>query len=173
MFFDSFFFYHFIMRKIWFLKFPAIFNIFFLPFMTWFSIFFPIRKLELLEHPKIFNYVYFFRFFLGRYAFITSYNSFFHLGLHWYSFDSGISFSHINTIYIPLFFIIYEVQPFLNLQLTTSFAFSSAKHFTLKLLDLNIFTEKKTNAGLFYLLDFLYLKAYLLLVKLFRPAINY
>jgi hypothetical protein len=91
---------------------------------------FAIRDLEQLDHPKIFNYVYLFAFFFGRKALIRNYSSLFNLGRYYFSFDVITSFINKGTIYMALMPLIYELQPFLNLKLTTSYSFSSPDVFS-------------------------------------------
>lgn len=92
--------------------------------------FFPVRKLEQLDHPKIFNYVYLVKFFFGRRVFIRNYYSFFNLGRYFFNFDLVVIFSNTLTCFMPLTFIIYDLQPFLNTKLLTSFSFSSSTLFS-------------------------------------------
>jgi len=101
-----------------------------LPTFVYAVIFFAVRRLEFLEHPKIFNYVYLFRFFFGRKSLVTNYNSFFSLGRHYYNFNLGINYSKAKTFFMPLTFLIYELQPQLNLPLTAGLNIASGNIFT-------------------------------------------
>jgi hypothetical protein len=107
------------------LKFETSRKIQFLPLVKSLWLFFPVQRLEQLDHPRIFNYVYLFAFFFGKRALISSYMPAFALGRHYYSFDLGVSFFKKPTLYMPLTFIVYELQPALNLKITTAFNFPS------------------------------------------------
>jgi hypothetical protein len=127
MFFDLFFFYYNSLRP----NFLGYFRptLFILPLLTSLLIFFPVRNLQELNHPKIFNYAYLFRFFLGRHSLINNYTSLFNLGKYYYSFNVAISYNSFKTIALALTFLIYELQPLLNLKLTTFYNFSLPNFF--------------------------------------------
>lgn len=122
MFFDIFFYYYTVLRQVFTFRFYRL--CFLLPVFTGLLIFFPVRNLQELNHPRIFNYAYLFRFFFGRRSFVNEYTSFFNLGKYYYSFNIAIYYNALKTIAIALTFLVYELQPLLNLNLTTFYNFS-------------------------------------------------
>ena|ERR1700710_1405967 len=130
MFFDLVLFERVILRYLWPIKSRSVSYVYAQPFLKSLLLYFPVRDLELLDHPKIFNYVYLFAFFFGRRALIKNYNSLFNLGRYYFSFDVIICFNNNNTIPMALTTVVYELQPYLNLKLTTNYNFSSRNIFS-------------------------------------------
>lgn len=129
MFFDLCFYYFITLKQLWYLKFKFLNKMQFLPLLKSLWLVFSVQRLEQLDHPRIFNYVYLFAFFFGRRALVSGYRPAFALGRHYYSFDLGIFFSKKQSLYMPLAFLIYELQPALNLKITTAFNFPSPSLF--------------------------------------------
>lgn len=55
-------------------------NNFEIPIISKIIFFFSLKDLETLDDARVFNYFFFFKFFLGRRAFFSGYKSFFNLG---------------------------------------------------------------------------------------------
>ena len=119
-----------VLRHLWLVKSTLGVHSYKQPFLKSLFLSFAIRDLEQLDHPKVFNYVYLFAFFFGRKALIRNYSSLFNLGRYYFSFDVMTSFANKNTIYMALMPMIYELQPYLNLKLTTSYNFASPELFS-------------------------------------------
>lgn len=161
---DFLFHYRYNLRNLLILKFNKLNNSFMLPRLSKIILFFVIRKLDLLDQPKIYNYFYLVRFFFGKRAFINKYNSYFSLGKTYYNFDIVSIFTNID-MYPAIYFFVNDVQPFVNLKLARNYYFRSNSFFSLLFWDLNVFTEKKTNIGLYDLCDPLQFKIYFTGVK--------
>jgi hypothetical protein len=80
------------------------------PILNKLNIYFAVRKLENRDHPKIYNYLFLFRFFFGLSGYITNYNSIFILNKTYYSFDVAASISKNNNYYL-MYYLAYELLP--------------------------------------------------------------
>lgn len=138
------------------LKYKQLSTLFVLPVVEALHLLFSIFKLENIEHPKLFNYFYLFRFFFSATARVANYNTYFLLGKHYSNLEIGFSTSG-KQVYFPLYLFCYEIQPLVNLTIARDYVYTN-KQFSLVLWDTNIFTEKKTNVGLFDLEDPLHYK---------------
>jgi len=126
-------------------------NIYQLPEIKKIILFFPITKIEDIDSIQIYNYIYLFKFFFGRRAFVSKIKSFFNLGKWTYSFKICLIIKH-KDIYNKLFFIINDLVPLVESNYRYYGLFSKhLKIFYLVIGDMNIFSEKKTNLGLFAL----------------------
>ena len=124
-----------------------------IPMLNKLNIYFAVRKLENRDHPKIYNYLFLFRFFFGLSGYITNYNSIFILNKTYYSFDVAAGISKKNNYYL-IYYLAYELLP---AAVTITNYIKNTKHnkksLVLTLWDMNLFTEKKTSLGLFDLVD--------------------
>jgi hypothetical protein len=108
-------------------------------------------RLESLQEPKLFNYFYLARYFFGYPARVFFVKRYFILGRTYYNVELGFSLP-VSRIQGPLTVWVYQVQPLVNLGLTRDFFLSNVQlQWILK--DPSIFSERKTNTGLFYLAD--------------------
>lgn len=145
------FFYKNTVRYILFAKLNFLNNTYSLPIVEKLLLFFPITKIEDVDHVQGYNYAYLFKFFFGRRAFFTRQRSFFNLGKWTYSFNVSIIFLG-SSIYEHLFFFINDLLPRIDKPYLNYGIFSKdAKVFYIVIKDLNVFCEKKTNLGLFFL----------------------
>jgi len=151
MFYDLIFYNKISITNILWLKNIYIYNEYKQPEIKYLLIYVLIRKLDLLDNSKIFNCFYLFRYFFGHKAYIISYKSTYLLGKTFVDFDIGLQLKN-NKIYFPLHVYTYELQPVLNLSVARDY-FINNKKINIVLWDVNIFTEKKTNVGLFNLVD--------------------
>lgn len=124
-------------------------NTYGIPFLSKLTLFFSLRDLTTLEDPSVYNYFYFFRFFLGRRAFVTGYRSYYSLRITYYSFDIRISLGR-RQAFFPLAFYVNDVHRFLSLRGAASY-FTSPLCYLIRIQDSNLFTERKTNLGLYNL----------------------
>lgn len=113
------------------------------------TLYFSLRNLSTLEDPSVYNYFYFFRFFLGRKAYVTAYKTFYSLRVTYYSFDICITLNK-KKAFFPIAFYVNDVHRFLSLRGAKSF-FTSPLCYTIRINDMNLFTERKTNLGLYNL----------------------
>lgn len=118
-------------------------------------LFFALKDLETLDDVRIFNYFYFFRFFLGRVAFFHGYKSFFRLGKTTFNIKIQVIASK-SDIHKTLFFLSNDVfalvsSSYVSNKLVMKSSVGFIVYYVLR--DMNIFVEKKTNVGLFNLKD--------------------
>lgn len=117
------------------------------------SFFFLIRifRLENLQASKLFNYFYLSRYFFGVPLKVFFCKKYFVLGKTYYNLELGfsVSSSHLD---LPLALCVFQFQPLVNLNLTRDYVLSHEK-FQWILQDPSIFSERKTNTGLFDLKD--------------------
>jgi hypothetical protein len=125
-----------------------------LPILKSLLIYFSVKDLEFLDDERLFNFFYLFNFFFGRRAFITRFSSSFNLNVRTYTFNVQVFFSS-KYCYFPLFFLANDLLAVSSYK--PSIFFSRNKDlrilFYLRFFDMNLFLEKKTNAGLYYLKD--------------------
>jgi hypothetical protein len=110
-----------------------------------------IFNLENLQASKLFNYFYLSRYFFGQPSQVFFLKKYFILGKTYHNLELGF---HLNKsrIFVPLSIFVFQVQPLVNLALTRDFVVSS-NSLQLILRDPSIFSERKTNTGLFDLTD--------------------
>ena len=145
------FFYKNVIRFILLNKLNNISNTYSIPYIYKLFLFFPLIKIEDVDHVQSYNYVYLFKFFFGKKAFFTRQKAFFNLGKWTYSFNVGIIFQNKN-LYEHLFFLINDLLPYIDRSYLKYGVYSKEfKIFYLVIKDLNVFCEKKTNLGLFFL----------------------
>lgn len=114
-------------------------------------LFFPIKNVDFLDYSFVYNYFYFFKFFIGYKAYFSGYKSKFSYGLTTYSFRIQLILKKID-LFLFLSIFMNEIVPTLSKGLLSSFLFSSnLKIYSLIIKDMSIFNEKKTNIGLFHL----------------------
>lgn len=135
-------------------------NTFLIPSLSKLVCYFSIKNLEDLSDVKIYNYFFFLKFFFGSRAFFTGYRVDQGFGRTAHNFnvqlilrksDLSFSFAFILNDIIP---IIDNDYLYYNLKKLDYFICN----ITIK--DMNIFSEKKTNLGLFNLKDSFNLKFY-------------
>lgn len=145
------FFYKNSIRSLLLYKLNNIDNTYSLPSIDKLLLFFPLTKIEDVDHVQGYNYAYLFRFFFGKRAFFTREKSFFNLGKWTYSFNVSIVFFGSN-IYEHIFFLINDILPRVDKPYLNYGIFSRTPSiFYIVIKDLNVFCEKKTNLGLFFL----------------------
>lgn len=112
---------------------------------------FSLRDLETLDDVRLYNYFFFFKFFLGVRPIFSGYKSKFHLGKTTYS----IKVQLMGFVYAfdILYFFSNDVFALLDKSyLSTMYYRKRKSHQILYILkDMNLFIEKKTNIGLFNL----------------------
>ncbi len=128
-------------------------NNFLIPNLNKIICYFPLKNLEDLDDVRVYNYFYFFKFFFGFRAFFIGYRSVQSFSRTTYDFKIQIILRH-NDIFSLLSFFVYDVLPILDVDYYSVSLLKSSLisyHFLIK--DMNIFSEKKTNLGLFNLKD--------------------
>lgn len=110
-----------------------------------------IFNLENLQASKLFNYFYLSRYFFGHPSHIFFLKKYFILGKTYYNLELGFHLSK-TRVFVPLSIFVFQIQPLVNLTLTRDFVIST-RNLQLILRDPSIFSERKTNTGLFDLND--------------------
>jgi hypothetical protein len=135
-------------------------NTYNVPFLNKLTFFFSLSKSVDKDNISIYNYFYLFKFFFGKNAFLSKYKSYYNLGMWYYSFKVYIIIIK-KEVYSYLF---YYLNDFLSMidKIYFKYGIFSNKlnilYIVLK--DLTIFSEKKTNMGLFNLENSLNLHLY-------------
>lgn len=123
--------------------------------------FFCLNYLDNLDDVCIYNYFYLFRFFFGKKAFFTKERVLFSLRKYYYTFEIRIIFDK-KDIFYPIAIYLNEFQNLLLDEFVANFSYSPLSYsFVIRLFDLTLFMEKKTNLGLFHLRHCLNLKFFL------------
>src|SRR5271154_7149465 len=112
---DLSFYYKYIVRFLFYNKSAYFYNLncFLIPKFQKIHLFFEILDLIDLDDPKIFNYFFLFRFFLGKTAFYSHYKTRFSLNVLYHNFLVNLVFTK-NEIYSCIYFFLNEIFPFLN-----------------------------------------------------------
>ena len=124
-------------------------NTFSLPYLSKLFLFFSIVNSNTLEDTVIYNYFYLFRFFLGKKAFINNYRSFYSLRVTYHSFDICVNLRH-SAAFFPICFYVNDLHRFLSLKGYRHY-FLNNFCYSIAIEDTNLFTERKTNLGLYNL----------------------
>lgn len=159
---DYFFTYKYSLRFLIILKLSNFYNknTYNLPFLSKLSFFFSLSKSEDKDNISFYNYFYLFKFFFGKNAFLSKYRSFYNLGTWYYNFKIYIFFNK-REVYPVLFYFINDFLYFINkIHYKLGVYSKKLNIFYIVLKDLTIFSERKTNMGLFYLEDNLNLHLY-------------
>lgn len=150
--------YKFLFRNILIQKLSKILNSFSIPHVQKLVLYFSLMDFETLDDVRIYNYHYFFKFFLGERAFFSGYKSLFNLGKTTLNVKIQLILNK-KDVFFSLLFFSNDVLPFLDLGYLSSNYFKQNLNihvFTFLIKDMNIFVEKKTNIGLFNLKDALH-----------------
>jgi len=118
---------------------------------------FKLNKLEDLDDVQVYNYLYFFKFFFGRCGVLTKYKSEFKLGLWSYNLCVFMYVYSPRCIYNNIFLLYIEYLSFIDDSfIYAKFLTKTAKIYSIIIKELNFFSEKKTNMGLFNLSAYLH-----------------
>lgn len=135
-------------------------SVYSLPYISKLNFFFSLSKVTDKDNTAIYNYFYLFKFFFGRNAYLSRYKSYFNLGIWYYSFKVFIIINK-KEIYNILFFYLNDFLSVLDKVYFKYGVYSTKLNLLYIVLnDLTIFSEKKTNMGLFNLEDSLNLHIY-------------
>lgn len=138
-------------------------NNFTLPIIDKIIFFFSLKDLETLDDARVYNYFFFFKFFLGRRAFFSGYKSFFNLGKTTFNVKIQMILNK-SDVFNALLFMSNDVFAFLDLSyISAKMSRKADNTFIISyiLKDMNLFVEKKTNVGLFNLRDPLNMKLFI------------
>jgi len=159
--FDYYFHYKYILRYLLLEKLGSYYkNTYLFPEIYKLKSFFVIKDLVDFENLKSSNYFFFFKYFFGRRAYCMNYKTKFSLNVLYHSFNIQLIIAK-KDLYIFLNFLFNDVLPFCKKR----FSILKGKRYnyiTYIIKDMNIFLEKKTHIGFFYLNDHLNLKFYCL-----------
>ena len=114
--------------------------------------YFQVNKVEQMDAPRAYNYYYLFRFFLGVKANVTGYKATFTYGNTYWDYTIQIQ-SWGQSLPFFFFFIVYETLPYVNVASAVIWHWREKHIPTLVFWEVNYYTEKKTNLGLFELMD--------------------
>lgn len=123
--------------------------------------YFCLNYIDDIDTVSIYNYFYLFRFFFGKKAFFTKEKVLFSLRKYYYTFEIRVLFLK-KDIFFPIAVYLNEFQNILLDEFVANFTYSPlSSTFVIRLFDLTLFMEKKTNLGLFHLHHCLNLKFFL------------
>lgn len=150
MFLDLFFTYKYSLRFLSINKFGFFFNTYNIPFINRIFLCFFLKRLEDIDEVQIYNNFYLFKFFFGTKAFYSKTKKFFSLGVWYYNFNVQLILNNQKDIYFLLYFFFNNIIVNVEKNLC-SFGLLNKKlnifYFILR--DINIYSELKTNMGLF------------------------
>jgi hypothetical protein len=119
--------------------------------------FFSVKNLIDLDDLRNSNYFFLLKFYFGRRAFITNYNTKFSMNTLYHSFVIQFISEGYN-VFFPIIFVLNDFKFCLS---EKSFAvFSYRNKLKFRILDMSIFLERKTSVGFFNLKDELNFKFY-------------
>jgi hypothetical protein len=129
-------------------------NTYTFPKITKLNNFFVIKNLVDFENLKSSNYFFFFKYFFGKKAKFVNYNTRFSLNVLYHSFIIQLIIAK-KDIYLFLNFLFNDILPFCNRRYIK---IKKKNSINFKILDMNIFLEKKTHVGFFNLKESLNMK---------------
>lgn len=145
------FFYKQIVRNILMNKLNIVTNQYNIPQIEKLTYFFILSRIVDVDDAQIYNYVYLFKYFFGKTAYLTKIKSFFILGKWSYSLKVVLHVKK-NYLYKNFFFFVNDIYNIVEKGYKKFGIFSKNFNiFYIIIKDLNIFNQKKTNLGLFFL----------------------
>lgn len=126
-------------------------NVNYIPCIEGLYLFFSLKNATVLDNSQNFNFFYFFKFFFGRNAYITNFQSTFSFGETFHSYNVEL-FLKKNDLYFFLFYLSNDIFFLLDkdsIFINRNFFFNNYNNLFLSIKDLSIFSEIKTNIGLF------------------------
>lgn len=123
---------------------------------------FRLYKIEDLDDVQIYNYLYYFKFFFGGIGYLTKYKSYFNLGVWTYILRVRMCINKSMWIYDNIYLLFDEYL--INIDrnaITSGYQTKLSKIYNIIIKDLNTFSDRKTNIGLFNLSTNLILTFYL------------
>lgn len=160
---DLFFTYKYTLRFLLMQKLNKNCNTYNIPNITKIILFFCLKKFEDLDNVEVYNYFYLFKYFLGKKAFLSKIKSQYSLGKWYYNFNVKIIIHKPKDIYVLLFFFINNIIKNIdNTYINKGFLSKNLNIFFIIIKDMNIFSEIKTNLGLFNLKNPLNINIYFL-----------
>lgn len=158
---DYYFSYRYTLRNILLNKLYFSTNTYFLPIFDKIVIFIPILNLDYLNSRELYNYFYLFKFYFGRRAFVCNFKEKSLLGVSTYKMKIQLILSK-SHLYSVLFFIVNDLFFGIDKSFLKNGIFSKDLNiFYIILKDLNFFSEKKTNLGLFNLKSSLHIHLFI------------
>jgi hypothetical protein len=123
-------------------------NTYEIPYFSKMTLYFHLLKIENFKKVEIYNYLYLYKFFFGKSGFISKYKTYLESGNYSYSFSVLLVLNN-KRVYQSLFLLFNDLFIFSN---KSYLKFKRNKEFiTFIFSDINIFSEKKDNLGLFNL----------------------
>jgi len=159
---DLFFTYKYTLRFILINKYGTLLNTYNIPKINKLLFFFSFKKLEDLDDIELYNCFYLFKFFFGRNAFFSKTKSSYFLGKWYYNMNVQLILNKNFDIHYILYYylnnIIYNID---KTFFKKGFFGKNMNIFFFLVKDVNVFSELKTNLGLFNLQQPLNLNIYL------------
>lgn len=148
---DNFFNYKYVVRFILLNK-ILIKNTYHMPGFKKLKYFFNLAKLDDINDVQLYNYFYLIKFFFGRNSFFSKVKKFYLLGSWYYSFNVQLLVSN-NYYIINILHLLYNNIIFNLDKSLLYFGFKDGKIniFSILIKDQNIYSELKTNLGLFHI----------------------
>ena len=153
--------YFFLIRFLLVNKINSFFNVFDIPMVNAIKLFFSVKNRVFLDVSENFNFFYFFKFFFGRKAFLSSFQSKLSYGETYFSYRVELFLSK-SDVYFFLFYLVNDIlflAP-LNTVFFSKFIKSESNFLFIVMRELSLFTSIKTNLGLFDLKTPLFIKCF-------------
>lgn len=136
-------------------------NIYTIPNINKIIMFFFFKKYENLDSVELYNCFYFFKYFFGKKVFFTKTYLFYSLGKNYYNFNIQIILNKSKENYLITIYLKNNIINSLDKLLIKKGLINNTLYF-INLKDNKIFSEMKTNLGLFNLKNLLNINIYLL-----------
>ena len=125
------------------------------------NFYFFFNKLENLNESEVYNCFFLFKFFFGRKVFFTKTYSFYSLGKYYFNFNIQLIITKLFDIYHLLFYLKNNILTLLDKSILTK-KFINNNLFFINIKNIKVFSEIKTNLGLFSLNNSININIYLL-----------
>jgi|EBPBio282013_DNA_FD.fasta_scaffold03086_6 hypothetical protein len=158
---DFYFSYKYNLRKLLINKLNNSENIHIIPNIKKINLYFNFKKLENLNDIELYNCFYLFKFFLGKKVYFTKTFSFYTLGKYYYNFNIQLIINKNNEIYAISNFLINNILCQLESNVINKQNLKN-ELLTIKLKNIKVFSEIKTNMALFNLENSMNINIYLL-----------
>jgi len=126
-------------------------NVNLIPSLNSIHLFFSIKNVTNYDESQNFNFFYFFKFFLGKLPHINRFSSKLHLGDTFYNYNIELILSK-KEIYYFLFFLSNDILSFIDSKyifVNKNYFYKKYDYLFMNISDVSLFSELKTNIGLF------------------------
>lgn len=150
--------YKYLLRFVLIHKYGMFKNKYTLPFCSLGKLFVLFNNVQNINSTLYYGYFYLFRFFFGRLAFVTNFQTRFKLGKYYYTFCFS-SIIRKQAVYFPIHLFFNDFKKVVSNTCSKSYCKINCS-FIYSITDMHIFIEVKNNASLLKLPSTLYLKLY-------------